>query len=80
MADLFGIVGEDFFKPFTSLFKRIYIDCLNIIYESYRTELSYGADREVLVAKLTDYFENQGTGDIQFEDDKIGRASCRERV
>ncbi len=33
MAELFEIVGEEFFKPFTSLFKRIYVDCLNIIYD-----------------------------------------------
>ncbi len=69
MTELFEIVGEDFFKPFTSLFKRIYVDCLDIIYDSYRRELSYGADREVLVAKLTYYCESQGTGDIQFEDE-----------
>lgn len=69
MAKLFDIIGEDFFKPFTSLYKNIYVDCLNIIYDSYRTELSYGADRDVLVAKLTNYFESMGTGDIQFEDE-----------
>lgn len=69
MAELFSIVGEDFFKPLTSMFKRIYIDCLNIIYESYRTELSYGADRDILVAKLTYYFESMETGDILFEDE-----------
>ncbi len=71
MAELFDIVGEDFFKPFTSLYKRIYVDCLNIIYDSYRTELSYGADRDILVSKLTYYFDNQESGDIQFEDESI---------
>ncbi len=30
MAELFDVVGEDFFKPFTSLFKYIYVDCLSI--------------------------------------------------
>ena len=69
LAELFDIVGDDFFKPFTSLFKKIYIDCLNIIYDSYRTELSYGAERDVLIAKLAYYFESHGTGDIQFEDE-----------
>ena len=67
--NLFGIVGENFFKPLTSQFKVIYYDCLNIIYESYRSELSYGAEREVLVSKLTDYFDRSGISDIQFEDD-----------
>lgn len=69
MAELYEIVGEEFFKPLTSLYKRIYVDCLNIIYDSYRTELSYGADRDILVSKLTYYFESQVTGDIQFEDE-----------
>ena len=42
---------------------------MKIIYESYRTELSYGIDRELLTAKLSDYFENLGYGDIQFENE-----------
>lgn len=71
MAELFDIVGEDFFKPFTSLYKRIYVDCLNIIYDSYRTELSYGADRDILVSKLTYYFDSQVFGDIKFEDESV---------
>ncbi len=67
---IFSIVGDDFFKPLTSQYKYIYEDCLKIIYESYRTELSYGIDRELLTAKLSDYFENIGYGDIQFENDE----------
>lgn len=70
MADLFDVVGDSFFKPLSSQFKSIYISCLNIIYDTYRTELSYGADREILVAKLTDYFEGLGNLEIQFEDDQ----------
>lgn len=68
MRNLFEIIGEDFFKPFTSLFKEIYVDCLNIIYDAYRSELSYGADREILVAKLTDYKEG-----FRFRDFEIRR-------
>lgn len=71
MAELYEIVGEDFFKPLTSLYKRIYVDCLNIIYDSYRTELSYGADRDILVSKLTYYFDSQVFGDIKFEDESV---------
>ncbi len=80
MAELFEIVGEDFFKPLTSLFKRIYVDCLNIIYDSYRTELSYGADRDVLVTRLSDYFESQVTGDIQFEDESESLKDSRSKA
>lgn len=67
--NIFDIVGEGFFKPLTGHLKFIYLDCLNIIYESYRSELSYGIDREILVAKLTDYFERLGTSEITFEDE-----------
>lgn len=70
MAGLFDVVGESFFRPLASQFKSIYVDCLNIIYNSYRTELSYGADRDVMVAKLADYFENLGVSEIQFEDEE----------
>lgn len=47
--NIFDVVGENFFKPLTSQFKIIYLDCLTIIYDSYRSELSYGIDREILV-------------------------------
>ncbi len=69
MKALFDIVGDGFFKPLTSQFKTIYLDCLGIIYDTYRSELSYGADREILILKMTDYFDSIGVSDIQFEDD-----------
>lgn len=67
---IFDIAGEQFFKPLAGQFKALYFDCLTIIYESYRLELSYGIDREILVAKLTDYFDNLDVSDIQFEDEQ----------
>ena len=73
MAEIFDVVGEDFFKPLTSSYKSIYYQCLRIIYDSYRTELSYGIDRDLLVQKLTYYFDDLAISDIQFdgEDEKI---------
>ena len=67
--NIFDIVGENFFKPLTSQFKILYLDCLTIIYESYRSELSYGIDRDILVSKLSDYFERSNISDIEFEDE-----------
>lgn len=67
--NIFDVVGENFFKPLTSQFKTIYLDCLTIIYDSYRSELSYGIDREILVSKLSDYFERSNISDIEFEDE-----------
>ena len=67
--DLYSVVGESFFKPLVSQFKVIYLECLKIIYDSYRSELSYGIDRETLVSKLVYYFESSNISDIEFDDD-----------
>ena len=67
--NIFDVVGENFFKPLTSQFKNLYLKCLTIIYDSYRSELSYGIDREILVSKLSDYFERSNISDIEFEDE-----------
>lgn len=67
--ELFKIVGENFFKPFVGHYKSISVDCLRIIYESYRTELSYGIEREIVMTQLTDYFERAVPTDIQLEED-----------
>ena len=66
---IFNIVGQDFFKPLTSYLKNLYFDCLEIIYNSYSSELSYGIDREILVSTLADYFESNHTSEINFEDE-----------
>lgn len=67
--NIFDIVGAQFFKPLTGQFKTLYFNCLTIIYDSYRSELSYGIDREILVGKLVDYFDHLDVSDIQFEDE-----------
>ncbi|SEL33144.1 hypothetical protein SAMN05216469_12037 [Ruminococcus albus] len=66
--NLFEIVGNDLFKALTGKYQNIFIDCLEIIYRSYRSELSYGIDKEILVVRLTDYFEKNSSDDIQFEE------------
>ena len=69
MADIFEVVGEEFFKPLTSYYKSIYWQCIRIIYDSYRTELSFGIDREHLTQKLEYFFDSLGIDEMQFEDD-----------
>ena len=66
--NLFEIVGSDYFKVLTGKYQNIFIDCLEIIYKSYRTELSYGLDKEIIVLQLTDYFDQNSSDDIQFEE------------
>ena len=66
---LFQITGYDFFKALTGKYQDIFLDCLEIIYRSYRTELSYGMEKEHLVVKLTNYFDNSSCTELQFEDE-----------
>ena len=66
---LFQITGYDFFKALTGKYQDIFLDCLEIIYCSYRTELSYGMEKEHLVVKLTNYFDNSNCTELQFEDE-----------
>ena len=68
--NLFDITGEKLFRPLTGPYKSIYFDCLTIIYNSFRFELSYGVDRENLMAKLIDYFDRADETEIAFDDEE----------
>jgi len=62
-------VPEDFFKPLTSKYKTTYIDCLRIIYNTYKTELSFGVDKEIIVAELEQYFDREPALEMVFDED-----------
>jgi hypothetical protein len=70
MINLFNIISEDFFKPLTSKYKTTYIDCIRLIYNTYKTELSFGVDKEVILAELESYFEDQSSEDMIFDDNE----------
>lgn len=67
--NLFQIIPQDFFKPLTSKYKTTYIDCLRLIYNTYKTELSFGVDKEIIVAELEHYFDSQPVTDMVFDED-----------
>ncbi|MBP5451515.1 MAG: hypothetical protein J6Y16_04690 [Treponema sp.] len=79
MKNLFSIIPEDFFKPLNSKYKNQYADCLFAIFNSYRTEISYGVDRESVVSTLTEYF-NSRTDDISFDDDNSFEKDSRSKA
>lgn len=64
---IFEIVGQNFFALLNSKYKQIYIDCAEIIYKACSTELTYSVDREIIVEKLSDYFESDNQ---QFESEE----------
>lgn len=73
--NLFDIISQDFFKPLTSKHKKLYIDCITIIYNIYKNELSFGVDKAIIVSELEIYFENQSNEEIIFDDDEIAKDS-----
>lgn len=79
MKNLFSVLSKDFFKPLNSKYKDQYADCLLAIYNSYKTEISYGVEREAVVSTLTDYF-NTRTDDISFDDDNSFEKDSRSKA
>lgn len=79
MKNLFSVLPNDFFKPLNSKYKDQYADCLLAIYNSYKTEISYGVEREAVVSTLTDYF-NTRTDDISFDDDNSFEKDSRSKA
>ena len=79
MKNLFSVIPADFFKPLNSKYKDQYADCLLEIYNSYKSEISYGVDRESVVSTLVEYF-NTRTDDISFDDDSSFEKDSRTKA
>lgn len=74
--NLFSIIPQDFFKPLTSKYKSNYVDCILILYKTYKTELSFGVDKDVIVTELEYYFDNEVNNmQMIFEDEEIANNS-----
>lgn len=57
MKNVFEILSPDFFKPLTSKYKTEYADCILLLFNSLKPEISYGVNRDLVVKVLSDYFE-----------------------
>ena len=67
--NLFDAVPAEFFKPLTSKHKKIYVECLQLIYNTYKNELSFGVDKEVLLFELEQYFDGISQDELVFDED-----------
>ena len=78
MKSLFQVLPEDFFKPLTSKYRKEYADCIMLIFNTFKPEISYGVNREVVVRTLEDYFD---TDDIEMTfDDENYISDAREKA
>lgn len=68
MKNLFGILPEDFFKPLTSKYRRQYADCILLIFNTFKPEISYGVNREIVVRTLEGYFDADNEEEMTFDE------------
>ena len=79
MKNLFQILPEDFFKPLTSKYRKVYADCILLIFNTFKPEISYGVNREIVVKTLTEYFENDDM-EMTFDDEITFIKDAREKA
>lgn len=66
MAQLFDRMHENFFSVLSSPNRNTYIDCIFIIYNAIDTiEDAFQGDRDYIVSKLVDYFDDQQIDDFE---------------
>ena len=79
MKNIFEILSPDFFKPLTSKCKTEYADCILLLFNSLKPEISYGVNREIVVKVLSEYFEldeeEMTFDDINYIQDARGKAN-----
>lgn len=79
MKNLFQILPEDFFKPLTSKYRQVYADCILLIFNTFKPEISYGINREIVVKVLTEYFE-MNDEEMAFDDEMTVIKDAREKA
>lgn len=77
MAHLFDTIHPNFFSVLSSPNKKTYVDCIFIIYHTIDTvEDAFQGDREVIIQRLIDYFDEQPQDEfLDIEDDEQARTS-----
>lgn len=70
MKNIFQCLPSDFFKPLTGKYRNEYADCIQLIFNTFKPEISYGVNREIVIAVLEDYFSNDDS-EMFFEESLI---------
>lgn len=68
MKNLFGVLPEDFFKPLTGKYRRQYADCILMIFNTFKPEISYGVNRDTVVRTLESYFDADNDEEMTFDE------------
>lgn len=82
MAHLFDSIHNNFFSVLSSPNKKTYVDCIFVIYYAIDTiEDAFQGDREFIISKLVDYFDDQPQEDfLDTEEDEQAKTSRQKAV
>jgi len=82
MAHLFDSIHNNFFSVLSSPNKKTYVDCIFVIYHAIDTiEDAFQGDREFIISKLVDYFDDQPQEDfLDIEEDEQAKTSRQKAV
>ena len=79
MKNIFSVVPQNFFNPLASPNKEVYADCILSIYNAYKSELSYGVNKENIISTLTNYFDSLQT-EVTFAEDASDEKDSRSKA
>ncbi len=81
MAHLFDRMHENYFSVLSSPNRNTYIDCIFIIYNAIDTiEDAFQGDRDYIVSKLVDYFDDQQTDDFEDIEENEQTSTSRQKA
>ena len=79
MKNIFSVIPQNFFNPLSSPNKEVYADCILSIYNTYKSEISYGVNKENIISTLTAYFDSFQT-EIAFTEDTGAEKDSRSKA
>lgn len=82
MAHLFETIHSNFFSVLASPNKHTYVDCIFVIYHALDSiEDAFQGDREFVIQRLIDYFDDQPGDDfVDVDEDESARTSRQKAV
>lgn len=69
IPNIFQYIPNDFFKPLVSKYNQEYTEVIQLIFYTFKTEISYGIEREIVVGVLEEYF-SEDTREMFFEEEE----------
>ncbi len=79
IKNIFQYLPEEFFKPLVGKYKKEYAQCIQLMFHTFKPEISYGINREIVINVLEEYFD-EDSGEMFFEEEEETAKSAREKA